>query len=146
DNEALVTAINVCRRAAALISPAGDPLDWAMLHNTLGNALSTLGQRESDTTRLEGAAKAYREALKGFTRERIPQAWAATQSNLGNVLSELGERQHIPALLEEAFEAYREALKAYTRECAPLEWAMVQNNLGAALLKVGEWRNSTELL
>ena len=40
------------------------PLDWAMTQNNLGNALSTLGERESGTARLEEAVAAYRAALK----------------------------------------------------------------------------------
>ena len=40
------------------------PLDWAMTQNNLGNALWTLGERESGTARLEEAVAAYREALK----------------------------------------------------------------------------------
>ena len=31
------------------------PLDWATTQNSLGNALATLGERESDTGRLEEA-------------------------------------------------------------------------------------------
>ena len=45
-----------------------------MTQNNLGNALSTLGERESGTARLEEAVAAYREALKEITRERVPLA------------------------------------------------------------------------
>ena len=40
------------------------PLEWAKTQNNLGNALSTLGERESGTARLQEAVAAYREALK----------------------------------------------------------------------------------
>ena len=40
------------------------PLDWAMTQNNLGNALQTLGERESGTARLEEAVAAYRAALE----------------------------------------------------------------------------------
>jgi hypothetical protein len=39
------------------------PLQWAMTQMNLGGALTTLGARESGTTRLEEAVAAYREAL-----------------------------------------------------------------------------------
>ncbi len=39
------------------------PLDWAVTQNNLGNALATLGERESGTARLEEAVAAYRAAL-----------------------------------------------------------------------------------
>lgn len=68
------------------------PLDWAMTQNNLGNALSTLGERESDTARLEQAVDAYRDALKERTRERVPLDWATTQNNLGNARDFLNER------------------------------------------------------
>jgi hypothetical protein len=40
------------------------PLDWAMTQNNLGNALLTLGERESGTGKLMEAVAAYREALR----------------------------------------------------------------------------------
>ncbi len=45
----------------------------------LGNALATLGERESGTARLEEAVAAYRAALEEWTRERVPLDWAMTQ-------------------------------------------------------------------
>lgn len=54
-----------------------------MTQNNLGTALTSLGQRESGTVRLEEAVVAYREALKEYTRERVPLDWARTQNNLG---------------------------------------------------------------
>ena len=78
------------------------PLDWAMTQNNLGNALWTLGERESGTARLEEAVAAYREALEERTRERVPLDWAMTQKNLGTALRALGERESGTARLEEA--------------------------------------------
>jgi tetratricopeptide (TPR) repeat protein len=114
------------------------PLDWAMTQNNLGNALLTLGQRETGTAKLEEAIVAYREALKERTRERVPLDWAMTQNNLGNALLTLGQRETGTTKLEEAIVAYREALKEQTPERVPLQWAMTQNNLGHALLLIGQ--------
>ncbi len=36
---------------------------------------------------------AHREALKEYSRERVPLQWAMTQNNLGNALQTLGERE-----------------------------------------------------
>ena len=82
-----------------------------MTQNNLGNALRTLGERESGTARLEEAVAAFREALKEWTRERVPLDWAMTQNNLGDALQTLGERESGTARLDEAVAAYREALK-----------------------------------
>ena len=87
------------------------PLDWAMTQNNLGIALSTLGERESGTARLEEAVAAYRAALEECTRERVPLDWAMTQNNLGIALRTLGERESGTARLEEAVAAYRAALE-----------------------------------
>ena len=69
------------------------------------------GQRESGTARLEEAVAAYRDALKEWTRERVPLDWATTQNNLGSALETLGERESGTARLEEAVAAYRDALQ-----------------------------------
>src|SRR5262249_45263083 len=64
-------------------SPSPDDahsLDWAGTHNSLGFALFTLGTRESGTAKLEEALAAYREALKEWTRERVPLGWARPRS------------------------------------------------------------------
>jgi hypothetical protein len=59
----------------------------------LGTALKKLGERESGTRKLEDAVVAYREALKEWTRERVPLQWATTHMNLGTALRSLGERE-----------------------------------------------------
>jgi hypothetical protein len=75
----------------------------------LALALSTLGERESGTSRLEEAVAAYRDALEEWTRERVPLQWAMTQNNLGLALTRLGERTHDRAKLEEARNAVNAA-------------------------------------
>ena len=103
-----------------------------MTQNNLGNALATLGERESGTARLEEAVAAYRAALEEWTRERVPLHWAMTQMNLGNALTRLGGRESGTARLEEAVVAYRAALEERTRERVPLQWAMTTGNRGVA--------------
>src|SRR5262249_24694801 len=73
--------------------------------------------------KLEEAVAAFREAVKEWTRERVPLDWATTQNNLGAALKTLGERESGTAKLEEAVVAYREALEERTRERVPLDWA-----------------------
>lgn len=114
--------------------------------NDLGNALSTLGERESGTARLKEALAAHRAALIEHARERIPLDWAATQSNLGLVLATIGEREGKVALLEDAVAAHRAALQEWTRERGPLQWAGMQNNLGNALRSMGARESGTTRL
>jgi tetratricopeptide (TPR) repeat protein len=109
------------------------PLDWAATQSSLGTALSTLGERESGTARLEEAVAAHRAALEERTRARVPLDWAMTQNNLGTALRALGERDSGTTRLEAAVTAYRAALEEYTRDQVPLQWAMTQSNLAYAL-------------
>jgi hypothetical protein len=44
--------------AAKVRSRTVSPLDWATIQNNLGNALGTLGRRESGTAKLEEAVTA----------------------------------------------------------------------------------------
>jgi tetratricopeptide (TPR) repeat protein len=137
DNTALGEAIVAYRDALVECTRKRVPLDWAMTQNNLGNALSTLGERESSIGRLEEAIAAYRAALEVRSRGRVLD-WAATQNNLGIALSTLGERESGIARLEEAVATYRAALEELSRERVPLDWAATQNNLGTALSRLGQ--------
>jgi tetratricopeptide (TPR) repeat protein len=106
----------------------------------------TIGEQTGSSQALGRAIAAYREALKGRTREKVPLDWATTQVGLGIALARLGERESSPERLEEAVAAYREALKEYTRAKAPLDWAMTQNNLGIVFRVLGEREGGTERL
>jgi tetratricopeptide (TPR) repeat protein len=75
------------------------PLQWAAAQMNLGDALFTLGERGYEmpkvekTARLEDAISAYREALKEYSRKRVPVNWVRIQSMLGEALLKLGERE-----------------------------------------------------
>jgi hypothetical protein len=77
-------------------------------------------ERESGTARLEEAVAAYRDALKQWTRERVPLQWATTQSwECVDEPRRAGERHSAAG---EAVAAHRGALKEWTRERVPLDW------------------------
>ena len=133
-NFSLSVAIELARRMAVT---ARDADECGVALNLLGNALLTLGERESGTARLEEAVAAHRAALEERTRERVPLDWAMTQMNLGTGLLTLGERESGTARLEEAVAAHRAALEERTRGRVPLDWAMTQKNLGNALWRLG---------
>jgi tetratricopeptide (TPR) repeat protein len=142
-NFALVVAIQIGR--LTLASARGSEEHGKALID-LGIALSTLGERESGTAKLEEAVAAFREALKESTCQRGARDLAMAQGNLGETLSRLGERESGTARLDEAVAALREALKEWTRERVPLEWARTQNNLGGALLRLGVRESGTAKL
>jgi len=134
-NVHLLAEISLRRRVLALAATGSD---IGAAQNNLGVALWTLGERESGTARLEEAVTAFRDALREWTRERVPLDWAMTQNNLGAALWTLGQREGGTARLEEAVTAYGDALQERTRERVPLNWAKTQNNLGNALQTLGE--------
>ena len=104
-------------------------MNWAATQNNLGNALHSLGERDSDTALLEQAVAAYQRALEEYTRARVPMNWAMTQNNLGNALATLGERDSDKKRLEQAVVAYQRALEEYTQDRLPMQWATTQYNL-----------------
>src|ERR1019366_660575 len=93
DNAALIDAVARYRSTLERTQRGRAPNDWAMTQNNLGNALRTLGARESGTARLEEAVAAFRRAQEERIRNRVPLDWAMTQNNLGNALATLGERE-----------------------------------------------------
>ena len=118
----------------------------AHLQLSLGSALLTLGELESDAEYLKQAVAAYRAALQELTRERVPLDWATTQNNLGNVLQILGKRECDAEYLKQAIAAYRAALQELTRERVPVAWARTQKNLGSALQVLGARESDAEYL
>ena len=118
----------------------------ARLQLSFGNALVTLGERESGTERLDQAVDAYRAALEEYTREQVPLEWATTQNSLGIALLTLGERERGTERLEQAVNAYRAALEERTRERVSLDWAATQNNLGNVLVALDRREGGTERL
>jgi tetratricopeptide (TPR) repeat protein len=146
DVTALHEAIDAYTVALALAPRSTAPRDWAHTQNSLGNALCTLGSRETSSARLHLSVAAFRAAMQELTREAAPNEWSAAQNNLGNALAALGEREAGGARLEEAVAAFRAALEVRTRSASPFAWATTQNNLGAVLQYLGERNGNTTQL
>ena len=103
------------------------------------------GQRESGTARLEQAVTAYREALKEYTRERVPLELGHDPDEPRQCAPERSaERESGTARLEQAVAAYRAALEgAHPRARAARTGRTTQMNLGNALVSLAErepWR------
>ena len=77
--------------------------------NDLGIALATLGARDSGTERLEQAVAAYQQALKEYTRDRVPLDWAMTQYNWAKTELTLFEKTAQAAHLDRAQDLLRAA-------------------------------------
>ena len=107
-----------------------------MTQDNLGNALLSLGERESGTARLEQAVAAYRAALEEYTRERVPLRWSMTQMGLGNALKALGERGSGTARLEEAVAARNACLPVISAVWPSARIRYVQTDRDGALAEI----------
>ena len=74
-NVHLIALIAVRRK---LLDPASSSEERGVANDNLGIALSTLGERESGTARLEEALAAFRATLKERNRDRVSLDWATT--------------------------------------------------------------------
>ena len=146
DEQTLQEKIRLCRDLLNRIDHRRLTMMWAIVQDTLGNALRVLGEREGDTAKLEAAVASYQFALEGFTQSGIPLQWAMVQNNLGNALQALGERESGTARLEAAVASYQFALGELTQSGIPLQWAATHNNLGKALATLGEREGDTARL
>jgi hypothetical protein len=64
----------------------------AQLQYALGLGLFVVGDQSADKKALDDAATAFRAALTGWTRERVPYYWAQVQENLTIVFGDLATR------------------------------------------------------
>lgn len=121
--ETLEAALNNTSREEA-------PLEWAALHNNLGNLLAALGQQTRVSELYEKAIESFNHALEVLTQEEAPADWAATQYNLGTAAQALGSLLGDSKTLKSAVDAYTNALLVWTREEDPEEWAATMHQLG----------------
>jgi hypothetical protein len=95
------------------LNPAFDSVTRGSLLHSYALICNAIGVQAGSSSELATAVDTYREALKEWTRERVPLDWATTQNNLGTALATLGERESGTARLDEAVEAFREALGVF---------------------------------
>ncbi len=122
------------------------PLDWAATQINLGNALATLGERESGTDAAGGGGRSGSRGAGGKNARTSSARLGGDGDESRQCALALGERESGTARLEEAVAAYRAALEEWTRERVPLDWAGTEMTLGIALATLGERESGTERL
>jgi tetratricopeptide (TPR) repeat protein len=120
------------------LSPAFEAKTRGSLFHSYGLVRFRIGDEAGTKDDLIAAIDAYRDALKEWTRERVPQDWAMAQNNLGNALRGLAEHESSTVRLEDAVAAFRGALEVASRENTPLLWMGARINLGIALWRLGK--------
>lgn len=138
ENRHLYAARKCVVSALRLTSRQHAPQAWAVMQNSLGNVLHSLGYRTRDPALLKGAVAAFLAALTVHTHKDSPLDWAGAQNNFGIALHALVNCGGDPALLEKAIDAYRAALTVRTTEASSMGWAASHNNLGLALRALGD--------
>ncbi len=128
--------------------------DWAVVQNSLGNALAATISHQShpmlsaeqakENERLRDAIDAYQAALDVFQDDADRTAWAKTMNNMGNAWALLG-RWGDEAALGKAIEAFEATMEVHSPQAMPQEWAATLANLGGAYCSRGMNGDSSSL-
>jgi tetratricopeptide (TPR) repeat protein len=115
----------------------------ATLHNNLGTALGSLGERTPGSqgiAELRAAMNAYQRAAELDSSSRSGQ-WARTQNNVAALALALALRSggaEAARLIRLAIDLERTVISTLKRESDPGVWATAQHNLGTALKDFGD--------
>ncbi len=159
DSQALAESIVVYAQALEQAAPGGAPRQpglatlWVLTQNSLGNALTTLGERTSDVERFRFAAWSYNQAISVKDRQQAPGEWALLHVNHATALMRAAELASTvepllpPAAAVETLQlAIRSldcALEVHNAQSAPLEHFTALLNRGIAQARLGfiskEW-------
>jgi hypothetical protein len=126
-----------------------DPLKWAEAQHRLGEAFLEAASSTNPMKIIqreeyyEGAATAFRQALKERTRVSVPDAWAESKSQLGVALFNLSGiawqrsgKEAARTLLSEALRELRDALQEREFDKSPKDWEATQATLAEALAEL----------
>ena len=91
--ERLEQAVSACSAVLEEATRDRVPLQWAMAQITLGDALRTLGERESNTARLEEAVGAYDAALTILVPAQADYYVGICRFNRDKALAQLSARK-----------------------------------------------------
>ena len=117
-----------------------------MTQNNLGAALQKLGEREENPALFEQAIAAYENALKEWTRDRMPMAWGMTLANLGvarrtlaDLTADIESAEKAVEELEAVSEIFRNASHAHYSELSIEELAKARKLAEALTLEKGKY-------
>lgn len=130
-------AISACRNAAEYWA-GSSASNFGYAQATLGDALVTLGIRESATEKLHLAIAAYEAAASAFSSDGLPSQAALVRFNRAGVVLQIGHCTADPSLGNMAIEEQRAAIASLGENHPLLIRAQLQIALGTALTIVGE--------
>lgn len=138
DRKLLDDAVLAHRAALRKFAKGRHPDQWAATQNGLGNVLGAIGDFECAQPPIAvklfaEAVRAYRAALRVWTRERNERDWAMAQQNLGVALLSLARTDGGTRRLKQAHGALTSAAEFRTQSAMPMAWATTMNNLASVL-------------
>ena len=102
---------------------------------SLNDSFSVLDEKGD----LKQALKAFREALRIFTKEKYPLYYSIIQVNLGNLYYKLSHVEKSKQNLEKSLETFEEALQFFTEKDYPVNYALIQNGMSVVSFKLSEF-------
>ncbi len=109
----LLDDVLVFQQDLVAMRASGDRQETLAAQNSLGHALTRLGDLQSDGTILNEAIEVLREALWSFDEHEDPVFYAVTQQNLAYALVALGGVANSSDFLEESEGHYHQALSLF---------------------------------
>lgn len=102
----------------------------------LGFTYFAIGYRGAQADALKAAVGAFREAEKGFTKEKFLPEWAAIQLSLADALSALGGVENNDLILKESVAVEQSVLPYLDPKIVSAQWSRARFGLGFALLRL----------
>jgi CHAT domain-containing protein len=100
--------------------------------------LVSCGQLLEDAALIRRGIDAYRLAIDGLARSKMPVEWATAQANLGSAFFSLAVMTKDVASAHSAAAAFRLSREERSQDRFPVEWSITTTNLGGALRIIGE--------
>lgn len=118
-------------QAAVAARPRSDnPLDWALVENTLASALAERAKLTNSADDLRATIDADRGVLAVYDPEKMPAQWSIAAGNLASTMRNYAALSKDPGPLTEATDLLDRALVLTPQVQSPQQWADLQTKLG----------------
>jgi hypothetical protein len=121
--------VSILTTAADHLTPDHSPLDWARVHDVLGQGLAALGEAEACEGAFERALEQYGHALRVLRQFPSPALRASVSLNRAGCMVRRAEIACDIYALDEAEAVFRGELAALGRPVDAAAWAVLQMNL-----------------
>ncbi len=131
--DSLHAAVAYLKRTQADWTRDRDPLEWAMVQQNIGFAMSYLAEHDLQVAPLRAAVASYKDALAVYQARSDRLDMARVQLELGVAFEKIGQPEAGVESLRQAADYYRAALMGFDVRYYWSDWAESQRNLGGTL-------------